>query len=94
MVGPPHHMLWIGAFWGMPEGQVASISAAGIKVRWLDDDGDRVADREELYDLGVDPLEPLDLAASPAYALDLAKHRTFLAATIPPERRAVAGPRQ
>lgn len=79
-----HERVLVGARWVLGErGDVASVGADRTKLRWLDDDGDLVVDREQLYDLNVDPFETTNVIGDPAYASQLALHRAFLTANLP-----------
>lgn len=71
-----------GTGWGTPGGDVAAVSAHA-KLRWLDADGDEVAETREFYDLLGDPNETVNLIASPAWQYDVAAHEAFLAGAIP-----------
>jgi arylsulfatase A-like enzyme len=50
-----------GTRWDSPQGDRCAISHDGFKLRQLDTDGDEIADVEELYDLGADPDERVNL---------------------------------
>lgn len=80
---PLHDFVLIGSRWGETDGDIASVSASGKKLRWLDPDGNGVVNTEELYDLALDPGETVNQVANPAYAADLAAARAFILASIP-----------
>lgn len=80
---PEHAFVLVGARWETPDGDVASVSADGYKLRELDPDGDGVADSLEFYDLSTDPSEILNLVDAPEQAARVSAHQAFLSATIP-----------
>lgn len=80
---PLHDFVLVGSRWGADDGDVASVSQAGIKLRWLDADGDGAPDTEQLYDLSLDPGENTNRINDTAYAADLAAARAFIQASIP-----------
>ncbi len=81
---PPHTWVLVGHNWGHPgdRGNRAAVSVSVKLIQW-DDDGDTIVDREELFDLGADPLEATNLLTSPSYASDLAAARAFILAEAP-----------
>lgn len=80
----PREHLFLATRWGTDEGEIGAVSRSGIKLRQLDTTGDKVADAEELYDLSSDPNETVNLIADPAYALELADLRAYIAASVLP----------
>lgn len=80
---PLHDFVLVGSRWGDTDGDIASISQAGLKLRQRDVDGDGIVDAEALYDLVMDPGETTNLVGAAAYQADLALHRAFLQAAIP-----------
>lgn len=80
---PPHDFVLLGQEWTTPGGDVAAVSRFGVKLRWVDVDGDRNPETEQLFDLSLDPLEFVNLVADPLYADDLAELRAFMDAALP-----------
>lgn len=80
----PREQVFLATRWGTDEGELGAVSRNGIKLRQLDTTGDKVADAEELYDLSSDPNETVNLIADPAYALELADLRAYIAASVLP----------
>jgi arylsulfatase A-like enzyme len=81
---PPHDMVLCGAKWGEPEGDVGVVARSGatavghqLKLRRLDDDGDKSFDREELYDLALDPSELVNRILDSSYLADAASMRSW-----------------
>ena len=81
---PLHDFVFVGAQWGMADGDIAVIDQRGLKLRRLDADGDRKFDSEELYDLAKDPGETRNLIADPAYAAEIEKLRAELERSLLP----------
>jgi arylsulfatase len=79
---PLHDMVLVGAGWGRREGEVAAVSRAGLKLRWVDLDGDERADSEQLFDLVLDPGESVNRSADLRYGLELGAMRAFLRANV------------
>lgn len=79
----PHDYVLVGCRWGEPDGDIASVSAAGTKLRMEDVDGDKIPEAEFFFDLISDPGETANLLNDPARASDIAGHRAFLAASVP-----------
>jgi arylsulfatase A-like enzyme len=77
-----HDYVLCGNLWGNPGGDRCARSA-GFKLRQLDDDGDDVPDREEFYDLTLDPGETVDLIGEPSLAGVVEAHRAWLVASVP-----------
>ena len=73
-----HDHVLCGNAWGNPGGDRCARTLAG-KLRQLDDDGDDLPDREEFYDLTIDPSESTDLSADPLRAAEIAVYRAWLA---------------
>jgi arylsulfatase A-like enzyme len=80
---PSHEFVLTGARWGTPDGDVASVRADMTKLRLLDDDGDGTSDREEFYDLSIDPGETTSLVSDPAYAVRYLEHLIWISQAIP-----------
>lgn len=80
---PPHDFVLCGNQWGVPGGDRAAVSKEGLKLRQLDDDGDGLPDREELYDEHADPGERVNVIRDPAYAAALDALRAFITAEAP-----------
>lgn len=78
-----HDMVLVGCRWPVDDGDVASVDAAGHKLRWLDHNNDGTADVEQFYDLSTDPSENTNLISDPTYATLIATHRTWLQAHLP-----------
>jgi hypothetical protein len=77
-------MVLCGAKWGEPEGDVGVVARSGatavghqLKLRRLDDDGDKSFDREELYDLALDPSELVNRILDSSYLADAASMRSW-----------------
>ncbi|HEX6883163.1 MAG TPA: sulfatase-like hydrolase/transferase [Planctomycetota bacterium] len=79
----PHEYVLCGNGWGTPEGDRCVVSAAGLKLRQLDLDGDERVDHEELYDLRADPDELVDLLQDPLLAPALAAMRAWAGRVAP-----------
>lgn len=80
---PPHDYVLVGCRWGEADGDIASVSAAGTKLRLVDLGGDKAADMEYFFDLTTDPGELSNLVNDPARAAEIAAHRAFLQQAIP-----------
>jgi arylsulfatase B len=77
-----HEYILSGNAWGNPGGDRCARSA-GYKLRQLDDDGDDVPDREEFYDLTLDPSELLNRIGDPSLASVIDAHRAWLLTSAP-----------
>lgn len=60
-----HDFVIAGSQWGTDDGDRCIRTAGGLKLRQVDVDGDRIPEREELYDLVRDPHELRDLSGDP-----------------------------
>ena len=63
-----HDFVIAGSQWGADDGDRCIRTAGGFKLRQVDVDGDRIPEREELYDLVRDPHELRDLSGDPLRA--------------------------
>jgi arylsulfatase len=81
---PLHEAVFFGWQWGAPGGEVAAVSRAGLKLRQVDENGDRVADVEELYDLTQDPNETRNLAGDASHAAALGELRAEIERSVLP----------
>jgi arylsulfatase A-like enzyme len=79
----PHDFVLLGTAWGTPDGDRASLSADGYKLRQLDTDGDTIPDGEQFYDLNANPGESVNLIADPGQATRVAAHRAWIQAHSP-----------
>lgn len=74
----------VGQGWGTDEGDVAAVSAVGLKLRRLDRDGDMLFDSEELYDLVSDPNETVNRISDPTLQADIQALRAWIDASVTP----------
>lgn len=77
-----HDYIVCGNRWGGPGGDRCARSL-GFKLRQMDDDGDKVPDREEFYVLSADPTEQTDRISDPTLTSVIEAHRSWLRGSAP-----------